>query len=141
MYGDFTYVESRDDFNNVIRDYAYTPTKSSGRIAALSWGCNGNILDVTYMHGEYLSGNSDKNIFVRYRFDRNGPSSREYWQLVRERKASHIRMRQAFQLTEEAKGRTEARFEAVDPADGERLTDVFSLKGLSRVLDRLPCYR
>ena len=141
QHGSFTFVENKDHFDDSDQSFIFTASESSTRGAALLWKCMSDGLNVVYMHGTYFGGDSDNDILVRYRIDENEESDREYWRLLQGKEASYIRMSRVSQFTEEAKNGTEARFEAVDPLDGERLTDVFSLAGLTEALEQLDCYQ
>lgn len=139
-HGSFVYVENKDDFDGTDRSFIYTPSESSSRDAALSWRCMSDGLNVIYILGHYFGGDEDEDIQVRYRFDDQEPSAQQYWELLQGNEAAYIRMNRVSQFTEAAKRASVARFEAIDPLDGERLTDVFSLNGMSVALEKLPCY-
>ncbi|WP_157956837.1 hypothetical protein [Salinicola aestuarinus] len=137
---DFSYFENHDDFDDSDRSAVSTPTESSDRDASLSWECMSDGLNVIYTHGTYYGGDDDDDILVRYRIDEQEASDQMYWRLLVGNEASYIRMNRVDQFTEEAKAGSEIRLEAIDPLDGERLIDTFSLVGLSDALGKLSCY-
>lgn len=139
-YGRFSFVADVDEFDGRDTSFVYTESKTdSSRDAALIWRCLADGLNILYRWDKYLGGDSDNEVRVRYRIDGSEPVGPQYWGLMQSRKSGHAPMNLVQTLSAEAKAGKELLIEVVDPLDGERLTDRFSLIGLSEALKRLSC--
>lgn len=138
--GDFIYSAQSDPFNDEDRSFIFTTsTSSSDRTVALTWRCMEDGLNVIYMHGKYLAGDSDDEVLVRYRIDSREPYGPSYWGMMQGHDGTWMPMDEIAAFTREARTGESVIFEVVDPLDGERLRDSFSLRGLAQGLARLSC--
>ena len=139
-HGAFTYSKSKDAFTDEDRSFIYTSSTSSRRkSASIAWRCLEDGLNVFYLFDSYMSGDSDKDVLVRYRIDDLSPSGQEFWGLAQEQKGAFMPMNEVAEFTNVARAGSKIVFEVVDPMDGERLQDTFSLYGLTAALTKLPC--
>ena len=139
-HGDFVFVANSDPFTDVDRSLVYTASSTSeGRDAALSWSCMEDGLNVIYRHGKYLGGDEDDEVLVRYRIDAGTPYGPSWWGMLQGHEATWMPMSEIAAFTRQARAGGTVIFEVVDPLDGERLRDSFSLRCLGPALGRLSC--
>ena|SRR5690554_4964219 len=138
--GDFIYSAQSDPFTDEDRSFIFTPSTDSGdRTSALSWRCMDDGLNVIYLHGKYLGGDSDDEVLVRYRIDSHDAYGPSYWGMMQGHEGTWMPMNEIAAFTRQARSGESVIFEVVDPLDGERLRDNFSLRGLAQGLSRLSC--
>ena len=136
--GAFTYSHNLDDFTD--EDRRLIITQDLGEDGLLSWRCMSDGLNILLHVGGYMGGDSDDDILVRYRFDKNDPSEFGYWRLLPgQNRIAYIRMNKVDEFTEDALNAAEVVMEAVDPLDSESRRFRMSLTGLNRAIERLPC--
>ncbi|NLC61570.1 MAG: hypothetical protein GX761_09875 [Gammaproteobacteria bacterium] len=139
-YGDFIYIANADPFTDEDRSFIFTPSTDSGdRTSALTWQCMDDGLNVVYMHGKYLGGDSDDEVLVRYRIDSSEAYGPSYWGMMQNHESTWMPMHEIAGFTRQARAGKTVIFEVVDPLDGERLRDSFSLRGLAQGLAILSC--
>lgn len=138
--GHFIYSSQTDPFTDEDRSFVFTTGIDAGdRTSALSWRCMDDGLNVIYMHGKYLAGDSDDEVLVRYRIDSQEPYGPAYWGMLQDHEGTWMPMDEIAEFTRRARAGESIIFEVVDPLDGERLRDRFSLRGLAQALPRLSC--
>jgi len=96
-------------------------------------------LNVSYVYGKYLTGSNDQ-IEVQYRFGEAPAASPQRWDMATGKHAAFIPMGEVAKFTKDAQSVARVTLRVTD-RDGEALTDVFSLQGLSAALRSLSCYR
>lgn len=134
----FLYSHQLDDFTD--EDRSFIVTFDEDEEGALVWRCLADGLNVLLNVGKYMGGDSDDDIRVRYRFDRNEASGFQYWRLFPgQNEIAYMGMSNVDEFTEEALDATQVVIEAVDPLDGESRRLRMSLKGLTKAITRLTC--
>ncbi len=141
-HGDFTYSANVDPFTDEDRSFVSTASNTGdGRDASLAWMCMEDGLNVVYHHGKYLGGDEDDEVLVRYRIDSGTPYGPQYWGMLQGHEGTWMPMSEISAFTRQARVGGTVIFEVVDPLDGERLRDSFSLAGLGQAVARLGCAR
>ena len=89
----------------------------------------------------YLIGDRDNEVYVRYKFDDEEPSSTKYFDLASNNEVIYFDRSQVSQFTKQAIKAEQVMIRVTDPADSERSTDTFKLSGLEAALKNLNCYQ
>ena len=139
-FGAFRFIKNADSMSDADRSFIVTEALSSsgGRSAAFAWRCMSDGLNVSYAYGKYLMGSN--GIRVQYRFGEAPPASSQRWDMATEKRAAFMPIGEVANFTNEARSVAKVTLRVTD-RDGEALTDVFSLQGLSEALRSLSCYR
>lgn len=138
--GSFIYSHSLDDFTD--EDHSTIATADEEASALLAWRCLADGLNVLLHAGRYMGGDADDDddILVRYRFDKQDASDREYWRLFPgQNEIAYARMNRVDAITVEALGAETVVIETVDPLDSESRRFRMSLTGMRTALGKLPC--
>lgn len=133
---DVRYVRDIDAMTDGDRSYLML----DGQAFSLSWRCEDDGLNVRVLT-KYLGGNRDDQIRVQYRFDDRAPSPPQWWEQHSNNRIAYAPLRWVNDLTEGGIASNRITVEVIDPVDGERLVQRFSLRGLKVGLNRLACYR
>lgn len=136
-YGDLYYLAIADPFNDEDRSAVLSLTEDEE--AAFGWKCRENGLNVIYVLGGYMGGDSDSEVLVRYRIDSREPSGKHHWRLFQEHATAYMPMDRVESFTRATFAGDSIVTEVVDPADGERRRHKFGLDGARRALQELPC--
>ncbi len=130
--GDFWYVAGMI--------YTFGSGGEVGRTgASLGWKCSGRTLQVVYGWDKYLLG-SNGNVRVTFSVDQ-GEARAQNWRMQPNNRSALMPQHLVAGFTRAAKAGRTALFGVRDLADGETLVDAFSLMGVTRSLQRLPCAR
>lgn len=140
-FGAFQFQQSIDPITDADRSVLVTAgTQLRGdRVALLGWRCLAGGLTVSWMFGKYLGG-ADGLITVQHRFDRARAAPPRQWVLTTNHEGVSLSAKRVPAFTRAAASASALALQVTDH-DGEQLTDVFRLDGLSDGLAMLPCYR
>lgn len=136
-FGDFIYIQQGDSKFNA--DYSLIVTRgiNSDR-TSLAWRCGPHGLGVIYNFAGYVRGDAEGNAHVKYRVDDRNVSATQDWILETGNETASM-LYGISEFTEMAeKGRVGV-LHVTDPATGATRRDSFSLMGLTRGLEELPC--
>lgn len=131
---DFYFFQRVNEFDDT--DESFIATVSKEGVSVLTWRCMKDGLSVIFAFNEYYAGDSNGNIRVRYRFDKQPASDYEDWRLRQSEKSARIKNEASFTAAARAAG--SVLMEARDPLGGS-VRFRFSLMGLTAALPRLPC--
>ena len=158
--GAFYYFQDIDDFDDTDYSYIFTLANNKGDctplsggitcpgIAILHWYCLEDKLFVDLMLNQpfLYTGDQDKRILVRYRFDKDDPTPMHAWSLSSDRRAALLPVRNEPAFTVAAKASNSVLIQADDhfhgsddPLDGQSHRFRFSLSGFTRALSLLTC--
>jgi hypothetical protein len=140
--GDFHVVMDTDALDDTHRSSVLTIALETSvtRSAAMGWKCMADGLNVIIVFDTYFGGDSDDDIFVRYRIDQSPASSTQYWRLLQGNESAYMPMKQVSSFTAAAKQGRKLVVRVTDPLDGETYEDEFSLNGLAAALSVIePC--
>lgn len=136
--GDFTYRETTDEITGQTKRVLATSSESSYTDSAtLFWRCSDEGAEIYISTDEYLD--SDSSIPTRYRFDNDKAQGPDYWSPSTDGDAAFAPDRSIQSFTAGAKGAREVAIRVEDYDDSE-YTYTFSLMGLTRGLQRMPCF-
>ena len=156
--GAFHYFQHKDDFDDTDQSFIFTLEADSRlesllfggaeiasrgvddnlETAALGWVCGGGEMLVGLSLRQPYTGDQDKQILVRYRFDEDDPSMMHAWDLSQNKHAVlPVRNEPAFTVA--AKASNSVIVQAYDPFDGKSNRYRFSLSGFTRALSLLTC--
>ncbi len=139
-YGDFIHVELTAPIDDTDRSFIFTPEVNTDLPnASLAWRCYHDGLNVIYMIWRFLGGDAQGQVMVRYRVEKNQPSSFRNWVLLQGNQAAQMPVSQVAEFTEQAEAGTKAVLRVTDPLDGDTYTHEFSLSGLTEGLNQLSC--
>lgn len=146
-YGSFIYSENRDGFTDEDRSLIFTSsTETTSSIVGNEGGglgirCDGqDELDVLFLIGKFMVGDSDNDLLVRYRFDSKAPSEYFYAPLARSSNESFfIPEDRDDEVAREILRSQRALFEVIDPLDEETIRYTFQLDGATRTAQNLDC--
>lgn len=136
--GDFHYVQQSDALTDEDRSMVFTTALNATltREGVLVWRCNGGELELLLNADEYLG--DDLRIPVQWRFDDRAPEDRTFWHASTNNRAAFAPDDQIRAFTSAALPSSEVVIR-VWGYDEHRYTYRFSLMGLTRSLQRLPC--
>lgn len=101
--------------------------------------CQFDGLNVMLSH-KFLGGDSDDQVRVQLRVDKNEAYGPEYWNLGSNSRISWMPMRHVTNMIAQMKAGNRLVIRVVDPLDGETLNQSVSLIGFSRAVESLSCY-
>jgi hypothetical protein len=130
-------VMDDSDRSYVVADFDRDVISSSGDPFAIAFKCEADGLNFLISHS-YLIGNSDDDIRVEMRFD-NSPAKTYWWPLQSSNKLTYAEMSAVPTILSSAKVGTKVAVRIIDPGDGEAMTSIFSLVGISDALTKLSC--
>ena len=136
-YGSYTFLPSTDDFTD--EDRSAIATLDESREAGFGWKCMGDGLNVLYIFNKYMAGDSDGEVIVRFRVDKNPPSEQLYWSLSSDHTMAYMPMELVRAFTASAVAGSVVVFEVIDPIDGETKRHKFSLSGVTAAIKQLSC--
>ena len=102
--------------------------------------CQYDGLNIMLSH-KYLGGDSDDQVRVQLRVDKNESYGPAYWDLGSNSRISWMPMRDVPNMIAQMKAGYRLLIRVVDPLDGETLTQAVSLVGFSAAVESLSCYR
>lgn len=136
------YSKSSDPFSDDDRSTITANAEIYGNqdvLLLIALKCMDDGLNVVLGH-KYLGGDSDGEIRVELRVDKNETYGPKYWKLVSGHKFSWMPMADIAKLVREMRSGNILYMRVVDPADGETLTQSVNLQGFSAAIDKLSCY-
>lgn len=110
---------------------------SNGDTFLIGFKCEFDGLNFMVSH-KYLIGDSDDDIRVYLRFDR-GEAQSYWWPLNVGNKITYADMSDVPGIVSAVKKSDRLTVRIVDPADGETMTSVFSLAGVTNSISKLSC--
>ena len=139
-FGAFQFQKEVDPITDTDRSVIVTAGTRlhSSRMALLGWRCLADGLSMSWMYGKRLLG-SGGAITVQYRFDRGKAAPQRSWLLTTNHEGVSLPMKRVAAFTKQAVGSKTLALQVTD-RNGEQLTDVFKLDGLTDALQMLPCY-
>jgi hypothetical protein len=131
------YHRDYDDFDDTDRSMVIPfGSNRDNTAAAIGFKCFSDGINLLVVHG-YMIGDSDDEVRVRYRVDKNEPYGPAYWSLQPSSKSSFAPMRVVPELISEMKAGTKLVIQVTDPGDGDVKKGVFSLVGFSSEIQKL----
>ena len=138
VYQDWGYAKRVDDRTGEDRSSVLAIDVTSETLGILAFQCSKDGLHLQYYVGKYLVY-VGREVRVQYRIDKLEASPVEVWNLERDHKRTYMPMHRVPGFREQAVGGNKVVFEVVDSLTREKLQHTFSLRGLSRALEELPC--
>jgi hypothetical protein len=125
--GNFSLVSHTDVITDRDASYILATNMSDNVDIALGFKCFDGEINAVLSH-KYLGGDSDNDIIVTHRFDRQQPV-RMYWRLSHGKKTSMVAYDDDGPFMAGAIRYDQVAIRIVDPLDNETLTTVINLRG------------
>lgn len=135
--GAFRFYAIRDVLDDSYDSFVFVRAADNKNLS-LAWTCRQGVLLPLLLH-PFVSGDSDDNAHVRYRFDAEPPAKPEYWTVSPTHTVSFPQGHHIAQFTAQARGHRQVIVRLVDPMDSDIETGTFPLAGIGAALARLPC--
>ncbi|NVK31099.1 MAG: hypothetical protein HWE20_08845 [Gammaproteobacteria bacterium] len=128
----------KDNSTISLTDEATNKAISSGSEALFFLKCFDSGIGLAVFHG-YMSGDSDDQVTVEMRVDKNGPYGPSYWNLATGSKASFMPDTDLENYIQQLKAGNSVIIRVRDPFDGDMVQGAMPLDGFAAAYEKLSC--
>lgn len=142
VHAGWQYIQDADPFTDADRSAIVAGAELLGNQnthLSIALKCLEDGLNFLLGH-KYLGGDSDNEIRVEMRVDKNQSYGPKYWKLAMGNELSWMPMADVPRMVGEMRSGTRLHIRVVDPVDGEVLTQAVSLRGFSAAAAKLSCF-
>lgn len=135
----WVYERLADDFDDTDRSYV-TPAPESivdaDGFLGLGFKCLSDGINLVLLHS-YQGGDSDNEVLVRYRVDKNNAYGPSYWALAADHEVTFAPMDVVPKVIAEMKAGSVIALRLTDPLDNQSLDSKFRLAGFTTAINKL----
>lgn len=135
----WVYHSETDDFDDTDRSTVTPAPESFAEVdgnLSLGFKCFSDGINLLLLHG-YQGGDSDDEVLVRYRVDKNVAYGPTYWSLAPNNQATFAPMEVVPKVISEMKAGSVISLRLTDPLDNQSLNSKIRLSGFTKAINKL----